>query len=402
MSEEHSPESRRLSRREILRKSAVATTVAGLGLSGSAGSAAATEKEDAVPIDGPTLITEPGYYVLTQDIILGDEPGAISVEEEVGDVTIDGRGYTLDGTGKADVGIFAGEAFRGNENITVKNLCVTGFTQSGIRLGSNTGSAVKNVTFTDCEAGLRWISVSETVVKDCTFKNNSTGVFTTEGGTDDVFLRNHFVSNDTAAYFDNINPGFLFKENRVEHNDGGVIVSDFVSGTSIVGNEFYRNGFGAIIESATEGVIKGNQFVENEGDGIDLRGARDFSIEKNHVLRNSGVGINLISVVNSTVSKNLVRGNAADGIFFWGVTNSEVVKNKVLNNGGDGIGLRDSDDNVIRKNVIKGNGGLPIRIDDESTGNIIEKNKTDEKNGGGNGGDSDDKEDGNGDICRIE
>ncbi|WP_410764398.1 right-handed parallel beta-helix repeat-containing protein [Haloferax sp. DFSO60] len=436
MSEDHSSESRRLSRREILRKGAAATTVAGLGLTGAAGSATATKKkEDAIPIDGPSRITEPGYYVLTQDIVSTGEFNLLVLDEiELGvgvdDVTIDGQGFTLDGAGKSAVGIRGGSFAFGNNNVTIKNICITGCTQYGIYLASNREATIQNVAVTHCENGIWWDNTLDSTLEGCTLKQNAQGIFTTEGNFRNTFVRNQFIKNGRAAFLVENTDDFLFKNNRIEHNDEGFIISDLGGKSLVTGNHFYRNGFGAGIGGpfspvdGNEVTIRRNQFVENENEGLEISEAAGFTIEKNSMLRNGTQGIRFAIDVNEmTVSKNLIRGNGDDGILLRNSDRNEIVKNKVLNNGGDGIELRaagdqedrGSDNNVIRKNIIKGNAGLPIRIDEFSTGNIIEKNRTDEKNGGAKGGDGDesnsdgnkgddkdDRNDGNDDTCRVE
>ncbi|WP_416839901.1 right-handed parallel beta-helix repeat-containing protein [Haloferax sp. DFSO52] len=410
MSSERSTQNRGISRRAVLRRGAVATAIAGLGLSGLTGSAAAGGTggdgvpSDAIPIDGPTVITEPGYYVLTKNIV-GQPPESdsvdprrdsiINIELGVDDVTIDGQGYSLIGRGETRYGISAGvyPDAPTNDNITIKNLVITGFSFAGIELEEVFDSRIQNVKITHCRHALEYLTAVRVTVSDCIIAKNDLMLFDDEGASGSVFLRNRITRNGGVANIDFASDSVL-KDNRVDYNGGGWGLINS-SGAKIVGNLFYQNAAGFSISEyvgvGSNTVIRGNRFIENERYGLFVDGSASAGIsidgsviEENDVLRNGGDGIRFRSAFGpSTLSKNRIIGNGADGIKFLGSDEHEIVGNLIRQNGGDGIELtrtefttdpEGSDNNVIRENIIRENGDLPIRIGDLSTGNVVEDN----------------------------
>src|SRR5665647_3144332 len=78
-----------------------------------------------VQISGPTVISSPGTYVLTQDIATGQSP-AIAIR--CSNVVLDGNGHTIDGTDAG--GSFGIQVNNGNTpltGVTVKNVRITDF-----------------------------------------------------------------------------------------------------------------------------------------------------------------------------------------------------------------------------------------------------------------------------------
>ncbi|WP_191967046.1 MULTISPECIES: nitrous oxide reductase family maturation protein NosD [Haloferax] len=394
MGSERSTQNRGLSRRDVLRRGAVATALAGLGLSGVAGSAAAGGDggggvpSDAIPIDGPTEITEPGYYVLTKDIVVNNPMTVIVVKEGVPDVTIDGHGHTIKGPGKnvyQSTGIRAGLYLSDDTlNCTVKNLIVTGF-ETGIEYSDNRNGTISHVKITHCEAALRLYSVTDLTIADNVIAKNDIVFFQDEGARRTRVLRNRITRNEGIAGFE-FAPDLLFKDNRFDYN-GSRLGLFFCQDATVVDNLFYQNGGGLFIFETLGNVVRKNRFIENERYGVAVDGiSTEIVIEENDILRNGGDGINFeFRVDRSTISKNRIIGNGEDGVFLLDADENQIVGNLIRQNGGDGIELQGrevsgvesggSDNNVIRENVIRENGDLPIRIDDLSTGNVVEDNQ---------------------------
>lgn len=79
-------------------------------------------------IDSCTEITEPGRYVLTENITDSTADRCIIISGAGGnDVILDGAGHHLDGVDKfPSIGISVGEfAAGGGENVTIQNLTIT-------------------------------------------------------------------------------------------------------------------------------------------------------------------------------------------------------------------------------------------------------------------------------------
>ncbi|KAB1188259.1 MULTISPECIES: nitrous oxide reductase family maturation protein NosD [Haloferax] len=401
MSADYLDSARRFSRRDVLRKGAVATAVAGLGLSGFAGSAAAgddgkngdTVPDDAIPIDGPTVITEPGYYVLTQDITVKDVSEVIVVEEGVSDVTIDGRGYRMKGPrndGYSDTTAIRAGLYLSDDvvDVTAKDIVITGF-GTGIEYSDNRNGTISNVKITHCEVALRLYNVKELTIADNVIAKNDIVFFQDEGTRTVHILRNRITRNEDVGGF-YFAATLLIRNNRFDYNNGALSML-YTYDSKIVDNLFYQNDAGLSysdsVGTSVNGsgdVIRGNRFIENDRYGISVEeDSRDVLIEENDIFRNGTDGIRLVGrVLRCTVSKNRIIGNGSDGIFLENADENELVGNLIRQNGGDGIELRSSefndlgsDNNVVRNNIIRENGDLPIRIDENSVGNVVEDNQ---------------------------
>ncbi|WP_191965444.1 MULTISPECIES: nitrous oxide reductase family maturation protein NosD [Haloferax] len=352
----------------------------GLGLSGLVGTAAGTEeKSDAIPIDGPTVITEPGYYVLTKDLVAKNGGTLIRVESGVPDVTIDGQGYHIKGAEKGiDIGDYLDPV---TPNAIVKNVIVTGCSV-GIELEDTDMARVHNVKVTHCDQGF-WLQQNrDLTISDSIVAKNGVAFFQDEGSPRIALLRNRITRNESVGGFDFARDAVI-KDNRVDYNNSELSLTNS-TGSSVVGNLFYQNrsGFDISTDDGAGGdsLVRGNRFIENERYGISViaRDARiaNILIEENDVFRNGDAGIHLYdNVERSTLSKNRVIGNSGDGILLIRSNDNELVGNLIRQNGGDGIELRSSDNNVVRNNIIRENGDLPIRIDEDSVGNVVEDNQ---------------------------
>ncbi|MEN6342924.1 MAG: carbohydrate-binding protein [Methanospirillum sp.] len=108
-----------------------------------------TTTQNPYAITGPTVITSPGTYYLTNDILNRNEP--VCIEVKTPGVTIDGRGHRLSGTGTQDTsaGIFVNNI----PDVTVKNLKVSGwgygiyYYDEGVSLGRVEGCIIEKNLF---------------------------------------------------------------------------------------------------------------------------------------------------------------------------------------------------------------------------------------------------------------
>ncbi|WP_416839902.1 right-handed parallel beta-helix repeat-containing protein [Haloferax sp. DFSO52] len=363
------------------------------GSAAAGGSSGDGVPSDAIPIDGPVRITEPGYYVLTKDIVSKTPGGVIFVEPFTDDVTIDGQGHTITGPGKEvdSTAIAIGE-YPGTDtnDITVKDLIVTGF-EIGIDIQDTDRGLVSNVKVTHCEWGFNLLENLDLTIADSIVAKNDVAFFQDEGSPRTTFARNRITRNEQVGNFEFADDSVI-EDNRVDYNNSRWAFSDS-TGLRVVGNLFYQNKAGfEITEFVGRGnespnVIRGNRFIENEETGVNINGEAVFEIsnvlvEENDVLRNGGVGIEFFSILASTISKNRVIGNRGDGVRLINSDDNEVTGNLIRQNVGDGIELRrreeddsGSNNNVIRNNIIRENGDLPIRIDEFSNDNVVENNQ---------------------------
>lgn len=295
----------------------------------------------ATRIDACTTITEPGRYELAGDVT--HDASGICVRVQASNVTLDGRGYAIRGTGASGtIGVSIDEA---SEHVVVRNLTVTGVTNGFNLVGPGTrlqeveasGNGISGVVVNPAARRTR---VTDSVVS----RNGSGGIAVVKA--DD----HHIVGN------------------RIRSNGrNGIVFRQGVSRSTVRRNDCSRNGERgvAVWEGGDRNRFLGNAIADNNRHGLAVNDrnpepARDLLVRGNAVVGNGDDGTSLRQVATSRVLTNAVRGN-----------------------GGDGIALADSDDNLLVRNVVCENGGGAVVLDADSTGNRLRANRTDCRTGSG-------------------
>ncbi|WP_435176996.1 right-handed parallel beta-helix repeat-containing protein [Halorussus sp. AFM4] len=130
------------------------------------------EGRPAVPVEGCTVIAEPGRYVLTRDVTNPRVETCIAVRAD--DVTLDGAGHAVDGgrLGQATAGVSVAP---GAANVTVRDLTVSRWA-FGIRYDGVTGGEIANVTARFAADGIHVRDSRDVVVRSATAEHNFVGV----------------------------------------------------------------------------------------------------------------------------------------------------------------------------------------------------------------------------------
>ncbi len=295
--------------------------------------------EGEIPISAPAVIDRPGQYRLTNDLVNSTADAAISIKSS--DVSINGDGHTLAGSNQWEsVGVGTGGEDEVYENITIRNLTVTGW---------HFGFACENVEgigIYDCGAtgNLQGFAVAETsngTIGRCTFQDNvpwksnsiwfggngisivnSTGirifdsVISHNGWGDDLpYVGGHGINSLGS-------PGLFVSGCVIDENINTGIWSEESKDTILIGNQFNRNeGNGGIfMTSPVENpemncTILGNT-VTGSGWGIWLM--RDDYLVTGNTVTGCQYGILLDNARNATLSGNNLSDNSmnfgVDGI----------------------------------------------------------------------------------------
>lgn len=242
------------SRRLFLRALGVAGGGLVVGTSGVAGRDSPTE------IDECTTITEPGEYVLAEDVSPTTVDGYGCIDVRADDVVLDGRGYTIDGSAAVDdggrvraagiavnpEGTFEPDA-RPVENVTVRNVSVTGFA-TGIRYESVDGGRIAGVETADDGVGIALLFGARGItIEDSRLSESGTGVDLF--GDPDVYGG---PSSVTVAH------------NDVEDNEVGIRLGHEATDNAIERNRIVDNGTGAVQGVfARDNVLRANAICAN-------------------------------------------------------------------------------------------------------------------------------------------
>jgi len=281
-----------------------------------------------VEASGTITIKADGSIEGTTDIITVDNitytfTGNIndSIVVERDDITIDGKGYTLQGTG-----IYGskGIALNGRSNISIKDMKIKTFGY-GVWLNMSSKSTISGNNITD----------------------------------------NGLVKNAVGAgiYLEN-SSGNTISGNGITNNRGAAIFLFRSSNNSVLGNTFSNNGL--YVYDSYENVVEDN--LVNGKPLVYLEDVSDYTVY------NAGQVI-LVNCDNILVEK-LDLSNTTFGVELWGTNNTKIANNTIKNNL-NGVMLEYSSNNNIYGNEIESSfGGIQLGFSSKNniSGNHITNN----------------------------
>lgn len=295
-------------------------TGAVLGLSSTSTSVGA----DPIEIDECTTISEPGEYVLTDDLTAeGDCLGLYN-----SDITLDGNGYTISGDGTG-IGISA------EGSPVVRDLTIENFETGCYSFLPSNDITFENTVVSDTAVGIDGDPRTNISIRDSIIKDNDIGVGPTEGLnitiTESTLSGNesavstglgNFMEVENSTVRDNgtgIEAGEgTFVDNTITSNDGygfrliGLIAPTDLGTATIIGNDIQNNGGPGIEFTSSSGEVRENTIAGNQS-GIMLSGVDrdtfgdktpDYQITKNNIENNTEFGVGNNSVVTATASCN--------------------------------------------------------------------------------------------------
>lgn len=249
----------------------------------------------------PYTITSPGSYYLTGN--LTGVAGQDGIKIESNDVTLDLRGFTLQGVPGSGNGveITTGAIFR--RAITVRNGTARGWGESGFFAQFIEGGVFDALT---AEGNGLWglvLGGSGAVLSNCSAtRNGATGISATEAtitGCTSLFNGGHGFQVTTVALTDCVS--------AYNSNNGIDSISSRIEACHV-----YQNGQIGI--KAFEGDVISNKVMQNFGTGIDVTGVGSL-VARNGLQSNSitgtGYGINVAGTVSRIEDNHVVDlGNA--------------------------------------------------------------------------------------------
>lgn len=192
-------------------------TIAGV-LVGTSAVGTVGARNQITEIDEPTVIDEPGEYVLTSDITSVDIP---IIRIEADRVTLNGTGHTLAGDfrspGWSQLGIEANSV----KNVNIQDVTVTNFGR-GISITNAKNCSVKGVTATQCHTSGITIQTSNSTVQGNTLRNIYEGTGIHVGGSNNTVAENDIGSLDTGLILRG--PSTKVRNNTVDRTVEGIVI----------------------------------------------------------------------------------------------------------------------------------------------------------------------------------
>jgi len=213
-------------------------------------------------------------------LLVGEVGDSIVVEKD--NITIDGAGYTVRGAGT-----WAGIDLNGRNNVTIRNVVITGF-RYGIDLDDSFNNSV--------------------------FGNSLTGNL--EDG----------ISLSGSSY------NSIFSNNVTENGEDGIGLVSSSTYNTVYGNDVTGNDFdGIAVGDSSDNTIYGNNVQGNDEDGIDLYGSSHNVVFGNSMTGNFFDGIDIGYSSNSNlIFKNYIVGNDDDGIDLSNSSYNSICGNNIV------------------------------------------------------------------------
>jgi parallel beta-helix repeat protein len=301
-------------------------------------------------VEGTDKIDRVGEYgyIFTDNI-----NDSIVIERD--NIMVDGKGYTVQGTGSG-----TGIHLSGRNNVTVKNMEIRSF-ERGIQLdnSSNNTISANNVINNEYGIGL-YLSSSNNTLRhnDASDNRYNLGIFreSASGYIQDIDDSNT-VNGKPVYYWVNrrdmtvpLDAGYVVLVNctritvknlNLTNNMQGVALA-FTTNSTITNNNLINNFDGIRLEhSSNNNLISGNNITANTHYGIrsyynpSAGGggpSYNITIYGNNITDN-GIGIRLYYSSNNTISANNVANNSEEGIGLYGSSSNNTVSgNNIVNN----------------------------------------------------------------------
>lgn len=189
-------------------------------------------------ITGPIVITEPGYYLLQNDISGTDALVAIDIRSS--DVVVNGNGHTISGNGLFNTyGVSAYYRDGSLSNVVVTNLEIESF-YYGCSFWNTHGGRIDGVKVHDTAYGILLQSSTKNLVHACEVTDNRQGgILLLAASNGNTLLKNHADRQNWGLYLS------ASERNRVisNHVQDNIIsgVGLFSAGNSTIVNNYLNN-----------------------------------------------------------------------------------------------------------------------------------------------------------------
>lgn len=239
---------------------------------------------------------------------------------EKDNITIDGAGYSLQGSGSGTgIGLTLKTDRLGYSGVTIKNLQIKGFT-TGIHFSSSSNNIISRCNITDCHYGISILSSSSNAFSG-NYLHNSTIGFEFVYSPNNVLTNNHLDSNSQPLWFEGDWINSIDPSNTINSSKP---IYYFVNQKDLLINPsaYPEIGYLAFV-NCTRIIVKNLNYS------------------------NSVMGIVMVQTTNSTITQNNITNNWR-GVYLYGSNNNSITENHVANNE-DGIYVETNSANTLQE-----------------------------------------------------
>ena len=289
-------------------------------------------------------ITSPGSYYLNFTGSSLSSSNEYVVRIEVGNVTLDGAGKLITGSGPPS-STAAGTpnlyGVRVNGGTTISNVRVTNLQVSnkyfGVIFEAVSGGQIDGVTATGNQQGLYFWQTNRTVLQSNVSSHNLIAGILCDGNavasTSNTIANNVTDSNGNSGIWlwDTCTGNTVVSNLARDNSQMGVVMSVGANSNQVSFNVAEGNSTGIWIESNGNSIAS-NVSQGNTNVGILLKSAGTNTIETNAVLRNQNAGFWLDGANGNTIRRNTVALNANWGIFHTNGSSGQSVYDNYFDN----------------------------------------------------------------------
>ncbi len=318
-----------------------------------------------VQINGPTVISIPGTYVLGQDI---STTQGTAIKIQCSNVVLDGNGHTIDGVdANGSFGILVNSNSGLLSGVTIKNVRLNDW-YDGLYFKGVNGGRIESVTATNnLRAGISLRCSNDNVITGCTATGNGQGFYVWSECS-----RNRIES---CTISDNKEMGlWLASTGRTA---SGIVYDS--TGNQVVGNNAIGNGrMGLYVDFSDGNILSNNKVTSNSAFGIFIDYSSRTRVESNTVSGGSEQAVYLYDADSTELIGNTVTGAADYGIWISSSSGNTIRSNTVSRNGKGGIVLNGEEtiptnNNSVTSNTVRDNGEIGIYLC-RSSGNTVTNN----------------------------
>jgi len=355
------------------------------------------------PVGAPIVTSDSITYYLTGNISCPPYRGIVV---EKSNITIDGKGYTVEGD-SSGIGLY----WENVNNVEIKNTNIRNFA-FGIYLVSSHNSSISGNNITaNTYYGIVLGSCCNSCISRNSIANNYEGIYLYYSSNYNSISSNDITASNSYGIELDSSSNNCLSENTFTNN--GLYVSDSyqnsvgsntVNGKPLVYLEGVTNssvsnagqvilvtcnnitvenlnlsktGVGLELWETNNSTISGNNITANSWDGLDLLYySSNNGMSGNKITANSVCGVELDYSANcNSISGNNITANSVCGVELDYSSNNSISGNKITNNG-DGILLYSSSNNGMSGNNIGQNSGEGIDLESSSNNDISGNNIT--------------------------